>query len=47
MGGAAADYKLAAVEELSSSVSRAHARGLPISPQVRGHTASDLTLPVG
>ena len=35
MGGSAADYKLAAVEELSSSQSRAHARGLTISPQVR------------
>ncbi|PRW39364.1 50S ribosomal L22-like isoform X2 isoform B [Chlorella sorokiniana] len=31
--GSAADYELAPREELSGSVSRAHARGLPISPQ--------------
>ncbi|KAI7841487.1 hypothetical protein COHA_004880 [Chlorella ohadii] len=31
--GGAADYKMAAVEELSGSVSRAHARSLTISPQ--------------
>ncbi len=34
----AADYKMAAVEELSGSVSRAHARSLTISPQVGAET---------